>query len=66
MSARTDSIQAILDARLNCTCKIAPTMTDDELQHVKSCTPNWECSTLDKIRRQFVDYARHDKEEIKL
>jgi hypothetical protein len=62
MSARTDSIQAILDARLTCTCKIAPTMTDDELMAVRSCAAGWQCSTLDKIRRQFVDYARHDKE----
>ena len=62
MSARTDSIQAILDTRATCTCKIAPTMTDDELMRVKSCTPNWECSTLDKIRRLFVNYARHAEE----
>ena len=62
-SARVTTIEAYLAKRGSCTCKIDPTMTDEELQHVESCTPHWVCPTLDKVRASVTNYRRHFQSE---
>ena len=53
----------ILDSRIGCSCEVRADMTDDELMKVQSCNSRWVCSTLDKIRRLYVDLGRHYREE---
>lgn len=60
-AARSEWIAATLAAHPECHCPIDPDMTDDELMTVKSCRPGWQCSVLDFIRRDVVNYQRHRK-----
>jgi hypothetical protein len=65
-SARIAGIQAMIDARPpDCTCRIEAMMSDDELQKVESCKLGYVCSTLDKVRRHYVNYGRHTGESTK-
>jgi hypothetical protein len=57
--ARAKAINDIVSIHPECKCDIRDDMTDDELMHVKSCAPHWQCSTLDAVRRRVVNYNRH-------